>query len=136
LTRTGVSTEYPRTDYEPPCAHAVSPTSVFKAWIAELENERRSIRRPSNGKSQIPSKFSREEFIREFRKSVARRLQIFTNRANVGKAREAMRQLLSDGRLVMRPDLKNERFVGTLVFNRETFLEENQIDKVGSGGRI
>ena len=60
--------------------------------------------------------FSREEFIREFRKSVARRLKVFTSRVNVAKAREALRELLSDGRVVMRPDLNKERFEGTLVF--------------------
>jgi hypothetical protein len=62
--------------------------------------------------------FSRKEFIREFRKSVARRLKVFTSRVNVAKAREAPRELLSDGRVVMRPDLKKERFEGTLVLTR------------------
>ena len=34
----------------------------------------------------------------------------------------------------MRPDLKNERFEGTLVFNHQEILEENQIDiKVVAG---
>jgi hypothetical protein len=51
----------------------------------------------SGGQRAALVRISREEFLREFRKSVARRLEIFTNRTNVGKAREAIRELLSDG---------------------------------------
>jgi len=109
------------------------PVAVFKTWLSELENERKSIRKPAAAK-RIPQEFSREAFIRAFRKSVTRRLEVFTSRVNVAKARDALRDLLSDGRLVMRADLENQRFEGSLILNQHELFEENQIDiKVVAG---
>jgi hypothetical protein len=71
------------------------PNSVFKAWLAELDSERRSIQKAATGKRAALVEFSREEFIREFRKSVARRLKVFTSRVNVAKAQRRVRHSAS-----------------------------------------
>jgi hypothetical protein len=52
-------------------------------------------------------------------------------------SREALRNVLAEGRLVLRPDAANARFEGTLT--REEFLEEKQIDiklVAGAGFRL
>ena len=43
-------------------------------------------------------------------------------------SREAPRHVLVDGRLVLRPDVENARFEGTLTLSHEQFLKEKQID--------
>jgi len=94
--------------HNPPPTQRTVP--IFgQCGLGEFENERKSIRKPAAAK-RIRREFSRKAFIRAFRKSVARRLEVFTGRVNVAKARDALRDLLSDGRLVMRADLENQRF--------------------------
>jgi hypothetical protein len=43
-------------------------------------------------------------------------------------AREALRNVLVDGRLVLRPDVANSRLEGTLTLSHEEFLKEKQVD--------
>jgi len=51
-------------------------------------------------------------------------------------SREALRNVLVDGRLVLRPDAANARFEGTLTLSHEEFLKEKQVDiKMVAGGR-
>ncbi|MDB6009641.1 MAG: hypothetical protein JWL65_1891 [Gammaproteobacteria bacterium] len=67
--------------------------------------------------------------------AVARKLKVFTARENVAMSREALREVLAEGRLILRPDVANARFEGSLVLSHEEFIEQKQIDlKLGSGG--
>ena len=80
---------------------------------------------------------SRSEFLQEYKSAVARRLKVFTNRENVALSREALRNVLVDGRLVLRPDAANARFEGTLTLSHEEFLKEKQVDiKMVAGARL
>jgi hypothetical protein len=64
-----------------------------------------------------------------------RKLKIFTSRENVALSREALRTVLAEGRLILRPDVANGRFEGTLTLDHEQFLQEKQIDiKLVAGG--
>ena len=101
------------------------PAAVFKTWLAELAREREVLNRPTTLK---PTRISRSEFLQEYKSAVARRLKVFTNRENVALSREALRNVLVDGRLVLRPDVANARFEGTLTLSHEEFLKEKQID--------
>lgn len=52
-------------------------------------------------------------------------------------AREALRTVLVDGRLVLRPDVAKARFEGTLTLSHEEFLKEKQVDiKLVAGGLL
>jgi site-specific DNA recombinase len=101
------------------------PPAVFKCWLTEFGKERAALNRHAPPK---PSPISRPEFIQEYRAAVARKLRVFTKRENVAMAREALRSVLAEGKLVLRPDVANARFEGTLTLNHEEFLEEKQID--------
>ena len=101
------------------------PAVVFKTWLAELAREREVLNRPTTLK---PTRISRSEFLQEYKSAVARRLKVFTNRENVALSREALRNVLVDGRLVLRPDVANARLEGTLTLSHEEFLKEKQID--------
>ncbi len=74
------------------------------------------------------SRISRSEFLQENGSAVARRLKVFTSPENVAMSREALRNVLADRRLALRPDVANGRFEGTLTVNHEEFLQEKQID--------
>jgi predicted amidohydrolase YtcJ len=51
-------------------------------------------------------------------------------------SREALREVLAEGRVVLRPEVANARFEGSLVLSHEEFLEQKQIDiKLVAGGR-
>ena len=68
--------------------------------------------------------------------AVARKLKVFTSRENVAMSREALREVLAEGRVVLRPDVANARFEGSLVLSHEEFIEQKQIDiKLVAGGR-
>ena len=101
------------------------PAVVFKTWLAELAREREVLNRPATLK---PTRISRSEFLQEYKSAVARRLKVFTNRENVALSREARRNVLVDGRLVLQPDVANARLEGTLTLSHEEFLKEKQID--------
>ena len=103
------------------------PAAVFKTWLAELAKEREVLNRPMTLK---PTRISRSEFLQEYKSAVsavARGLKVFTNREHVALSREALRNVLVDGRLVLRPDVANARLEGTLTLSHEEFLKEKQI---------
>ena len=123
-THHGCSNRGSLTDYD--ChRHCKLPAVVFKTWLAELAREREVLNRPTTLK---PTRISRSEFLQEYKSAVARRLKVFTNRENVALSREALRNVLVDGRLVLRPDVANARLEGTLTLSHEEFLKEKQID--------
>jgi len=93
------------------------PSAVFKTWLAELAKERRALSRPA---PPPPTQVTRSEFLQAYKAAVARRLDVFTKRDNVGRL--ALRNVLADGRLVLRPDAENARFEGTLMLSHEQFL--------------
>jgi len=101
------------------------PGAVFKSWIAEFAKERDALNRPTTSKS---TRISRSEFLQEYKSAVARRLKVFTGRENVAQSREALRDVLLEGRLALRPDAANARFEGTLTLSHEEFLKEKQVD--------
>ncbi len=101
------------------------PAPVFKSWIAEFAKERESLNRPAAPKAP---RVSRSEFLQAYRSAVERKLKIFTTRENVALSREALRTVLAEGRLILRPDVANARFEGTLTLDHEQFLQEKQID--------
>jgi hypothetical protein len=130
------------TDSSPPAAPALAAAFAeingreadireqFKAgkvsggvWIVGFTKEREALNRPATPK---PPRFSCSECLQEYRSAVARRLEVFTSRANVAMSREALRNVLVDRRLVLRPDLANARFEVTLTVSREEFLQEKQ----------
>jgi hypothetical protein len=45
-------------------------------------------------------------------------------RENIAQSREALRIVLAEGRLVLRPDVTNARFEGSLVLSHEEFFGE------------
>ena len=51
-----------------------------------------------------------------------------TAREDIALSREALRTVLAEGRLVLRPDGANARFEGSLVLSHEEFIEQKQID--------
>jgi recombination associated protein RdgC len=52
-------------------------------------------------------------------------------------SREALREVLAEGRVVLRPDVANARFEGSLVLSHEEFIEQKQIDiKLVAGARF
>jgi hypothetical protein len=60
--------------------------------------------------------------------ALADRLGVFTEQRNVAMAREGLRQLLPDGRIVLRPDRDTECFEGTVTFDAAAFLLKKPID--------
>jgi hypothetical protein len=74
-----------------------------------------------------PARISRSEFLQEYKSTVARKLKVFTSRENVAMSREALREVLAEGRVVLRPDAANARFEGSLVLSHEEFIEQKQI---------
>ena len=69
--------------------------------------------------------------------AVARKLKVFTSRENVAMSREALREVLAEGRVVLRSDVANARFEGSLVLSHEEFIEQKQIDiKLVAGARF
>jgi hypothetical protein len=58
--------------------------------------------------------------------AVARKLKVFTSRENVATSREALREVLAEGRLILRPDVPNARFEGSLVLSHEEFIEQSK----------
>ena len=101
------------------------PAPVFKSWISEFTKEREALSRPAAPKAP---RVSRYEFLQAYRAVVERKLKIFTSRENVALSREALRTVLAEGRLILRPDVANARFEGTLTLDHEQFLQEKQID--------
>ncbi len=101
------------------------PPAVFKTWLDELAKERRALSRPA---PVPPARVTRSEFLQAYKATVARRLSVFTKRDNVASARVALRNVLVDGRAVLRPDAKNARFEGALMLSHEQFLMEKQVD--------
>jgi site-specific DNA recombinase len=101
------------------------PGAVLKSWLAEFAKERDAVNRPTTSR---PARISRSEFLQEYKSAVARKLKVFTSRENVAMSREALREVLAEGRVVLRPDVANARFVGSLVLSHEEFLEQKQID--------
>jgi hypothetical protein len=101
------------------------PGPVFKSWLAEFAKEREAINRPMTPR---PARISRSEFLQEYKSAVARKLKVFTSRENVAMSREALRDVLAEGRVVLRPDVANARFEGSLVLSHEEFIEQKQID--------
>ena len=108
--------QYGRTDYV---------CSGFHSWLAEFTKERDAINRPTMPK---PARISRSDFLQEYKSAVARKLKVFTSRENVAMSREALREVLAEGRVVLRPDVANARFEGSLVLSHEEFIEQKQID--------
>ena len=102
------------------------PGAVFKSWLGEFMKEREALNHPSV--PEMPPRLSRSEFIRAYRSAVERKLDVFTKRENVALSREALRTVLAEGNLILRPDVANARVEGTLTISREEFLEEKQID--------
>jgi len=102
------------------------PASVFKSWLGEFTKEREALNRPSV--SEAPPRVSRSEFIQAYRSAAERKLEVFTSRENVALSREALRSVLAEGNLILRPDVANARLEGTLTISREEFLQEKQID--------
>ena len=86
---------------------------------------REALNRPAAPKAP---RVSRSEFLQAYRSAVERKLKIFTSRENVALSREALRTVLAEGRLILRPDVANARFEGTLTLDHEQFLQEKQID--------
>ncbi len=107
------------------------PPAVFKCWIAEFAKEREVQNRRATPKTP---RISRSEFLHEYRAAVARKLKIFTTRENVAMSREALRNVLAEGRLVLRPAVANARFEGSLVLSHEEFFEQKQIKLVAGVG--
>jgi hypothetical protein len=91
----------------------------------DINEEQDVLNRPATPK---PSRISRSEFLQEYKSAVARRLKIFTSRENVAMSREALRNVLAEGRVVLRPDAANSRFEGTLTLNHDELLQGKQID--------
>lgn len=72
--------------------------------------EREALSRPSV--PEVTLRLSRSEFIRAYRSAVERKLEVFTSRDNVALSREALRSVLAEGNLVLRPDVANARVQG------------------------
>ena len=117
------------TSARPKCASSPKagklPQPVFKSWIAEFAKEREALNRPA---APNALRVSRSEFLQAYRSAAERKLKIFTSRENVALAREALRTVLAEGRLILRPDVANTRFEGSLVLSHEEFFEQKQID--------
>jgi hypothetical protein len=95
--------------------------------------EREALNHPSA--SEVLPRVWRSEFIQAYRSAVERKLKVFTSRENVALSREALRGVLADGNLILRPDAANARLEGTLTISREEVLQEKQIDiKMVAGG--
>jgi hypothetical protein len=104
------------------------------SWIAEFAKERGALNRPAAPKAP---RITRSEFLQSYRSAAERKLKIFTSCENVALAREALRTVLAEGRLVLRPDVANARFEGSLVLSHEEFFEQKQIDiKLVAGARF
>src|SRR3569833_2335053 len=103
------------------------PPSVFKTWLAEFAREREALTRATTT-PQKSARITRADFLQEYKSAVTRKLKIFTARENVAQSREALRTVLAEGRLVLRPDVANARFEGSLVLSHEEFFEQKQID--------
>jgi hypothetical protein len=107
---------------------------VLTAWIAELENARLSFTQPVEKETR---RVTRDEWAREYRGVVAKRLEILTKRENAGAARESLRQLLARERIALRPNMQSRRFEGTVEFDASQLFLENQIDiKLVAGARF
>jgi hypothetical protein len=94
---------------------------------AELAKERELLNRATTSK---PTRISRSEFPREYKSAVGRRLKVFTNREKVALSREALRNVLVDGRLVLQPDVSAVRPVSCSVLRR--FALANHLDALFS----
>jgi site-specific DNA recombinase len=101
------------------------PPTVFKTWLEELARERVTLHRPATKRS---ARISRSDFLHEYKLTVARQLKVFTSRENVAMSREALRNVLVDGNVALKPDVANARFEGVLSVSHEELLKENQID--------
>jgi hypothetical protein len=55
-------------------------------------------------------------------------LKVFTSRENIAMSHEALREVLAEGRVILRPEVANARFEGPLVLSHEEFIEQKQID--------
>jgi hypothetical protein len=85
-------------------------------------------------------RITRADFLQECKSAVTRKLKILTAREDVAQSREALRTVLAEGRLffaVLRPDVANARFEGSLVLSHEEVFEQKANRyKVGSGGPL
>jgi hypothetical protein len=110
------------------------PPGVFKSWLAEFAREREALNRRTTPK---PARITRADFLQEYKSAVTRKLKVFTARENIAQSREALRTVLAEGRLILRPDAANARFEGSLVLSHEEFFEQKQIDiKLVAGARF
>jgi len=109
-----------------------TPKNVSMVKATQLTRGQR-LSRPIAPKSPRPT---RADFLQAYRAAVTRKLKVFTKRENVAMAREALRNVLAEGKLVLRPDVANARVEGTLTLSHEEFLQEKQIDiKLVAGAR-
>ena len=54
-------------------------------------------------------------------------IDVSTKRENVALARDALREVLLDGRIMLRPNVEHARFEGTVTFSKEEFLKEKHM---------
>jgi hypothetical protein len=110
------------------------PPAVFKTWHAEFAIEREALSRHITTGAKICAHHARR-FPSGIQSAVTRKLRVFTARENIAQSREALRTVLAEGRLVLRPDVACARFEGSLVLSHEEFFEQKQIDiKLVAGG--
>ena len=102
------------------------PPSVLTAWLAELESARLAVSQPVV--AQETQRLTRDDLARAYRSALSKRLGIFTQRENAGPAREGLRQMLTRGRISLRPNLEKRQFEGVAEFDISQFFVENQID--------
>ena len=74
------------------------------------------------------ARISRADFLHEYKLTVARQLKVFASRENVAMSREALRNVLVDGKVMLKPDVPNARFESVLSVSHEELLKDNQID--------
>lgn len=101
------------------------PPTVLTAWLAELETARLAVTQPVVQETQ---RVTRDDLAKAYRSALAKRLGIFTKRENAGPAREGLRQMLTSGRIALRPNAERRQFEGVAAFDISQFFVENQID--------
>ena len=102
------------------------PPAVLTAWLAELENARLTVTQPVV--QQEIRRLTRDDLASAYRSALAKRLGVFTKRENAGPAREGLRQMLTNGRIALRPNVERRQFEGVAAFDISQFLFENKID--------
>lgn len=77
---------------------------------------------------QETQRVTRDDLANAYRSALAKRLDIFTKRENAGPAREGLRQMLTSGRIALRPNTEKRQFEGVAAFDISQFFVENQIE--------